>query len=361
MADSPTARPVTTPGQPHTGNWPLTGPGPTEHGRQTLLRVRVATLFILVALALVPPVAMALDKPYLITLINRAVIYALAAMALDLVMGYGRMVSFGHGAFLGIGAYTVGILSTHSMFAEPFAFGWVGSNEALVVWPLAMLVAASYALLVGALSLRTTGVYFIMVTLAFGQLVYYFFISLQKYGGEDGLSMWARNTLLGVDLHDRTLFYYVCLTLLVISTWVLIRMVRSRFGRVLEGSRQNEERMRALGYKPYAYKLMAFVVSGALVGLAGALLANHTEFVSPELMHWSRSGMLMVIVLLGGLSSLVGPIYGALILLMLEEILVAYTPHWQIVLGPILILAVLFFRGGVFGMLSGLRGARRHD
>ena len=319
-------------------------------------RPTLATMAVLMVLVLLPPVAMALDRPYLVTLVNRAVIYALAAMALDLIMGYGRMVSFGHGAFLGLGAYTVGILSTHDMMMDPFLLGWTGSNEALLVWPLAMLVAASYALFVGLLSLRTSGVYFIMITLAFSQLVYYFFISLSTYGGEDGLSMWARNSLGGIDLADRVTFYYVCAGLLVGTLALLGAMVRSRFGRVIQGCRQNERRMRALGYKPYVYKLTVFVISGALVGLAGALIANHTEFVSPELMHWSRSGMLMVIVLLGGLSSLVGPIYGALILLTLEEVLVAYTPHWQIVLGPLLILAVLFFRGGVFGFLSGRRG-----
>ncbi|WP_253478525.1 branched-chain amino acid ABC transporter permease [Natronocella acetinitrilica] len=323
-------------------------------------RATFATVAVLLGLLLLPPVAMALEKPYLITLVNRAVIYALAAMALDLIMGYGRLVSFGHGAFLGLGAYTVGILSTHDMMMDPFIAGWTGSNEALLVWPLAMAVAAAYALFVGVLSLRTSGVYFIMITLAFAQLVYYFFISLSTYGGEDGLSMWARNTLAGVDLGDRVTFYYVCMSLLIVVLWGLSRLVNSRFGRVIQGCRQNEQRMRALGYRPFGYKLTVFVISGALVGLAGALIANHTEFVSPELMHWSRSGMLMVIVLLGGLCSLVGPIYGALILLMLEEVLVAYTPHWQIVLGPILILAVLFFRGGVYGALSGRRGGQHH-
>ncbi len=214
--------------------------------------------------------------------------------------------------------------------------------------------------MVGALSLRTSGVYFIMITLAFGQLVYYFFTSLGAYGGQDGLPLWARNALAGVDLGERVHFYYVCVALLLAALWFLARVVRSRFGRVLEGCRQNERRMRALGFQPFGYKLAAFVLSGAITGLAGALIANHSEFVSPALMHWSRSGQLMVIVLLGGLASLVGPIYGALLLLLLEEVLVAFTPHWQIVLGPVLILAVLFFRGGVFAALSGRRPGGGH-
>lgn len=323
-------------------------------------RSRLATAAVLLALALVPPAALLLDRPYLVTLVNRAVIYALAAMALDLVMGYGRLVSFGHGAFVGLGAYTVGILGTHELLGEPLIGGWAGSNEAFLVWPLAMVAAALYALIMGALSLRTAGVYFIMITLAFGQLAYYFFISLSAYGGRTGLPLWVRNDVAGLDLSAPATFYYVCLGLLALVLWGLGRVVRSRFGRVLEGCRQNERRMRALGFRPYLYQLAAFVLSGALAGLAGALIANHTEFVSPALMHWSRSGQLMVIVLLGGLATLVGPIYGALALLMLEEILIAYTPHWQIVLGPLLILAVLFFRGGLFGALAGRRAGGGH-
>lgn len=323
-------------------------------------RPRLATAAVLLALALVPPAAALLDRPYLVTLVNRAVIYALAAMALDLVMGYGRLVSFGHGAFLGIGAYVVGILGTHELLGEPLLWGWAGSNEALLVWPLAMMAAAAYGLVVGALSLRTAGVYFIMITLAFGQLAFYFFVSLSAYGGNDGLALWVRNDIAGLDLSVPATFYYVCIGVLAVVLWALGRIVRSRFGRVLEGCRQNERRMRALGFRPYAYQLAAFVLSGALTGLAGALIANHTEFVSPALMHWSRSGELMVIVLLGGLATLVGPIYGALALLVLEEVLVAYTPHWRIVLGPLLILAVLFFRGGLFGALAGRRAGGGH-
>lgn len=309
-----------------------------------------------VALALVPLLAWAVDYVYLTTLVNHALIYALAAMALDFIMGYGRLVSFGHAAFFGLGAYTVGILSTHFMQATPFLFGWNGSNEALLVWPLAMAVSGFYALLVGLISLRTSGIYFIMITLAFAQMVYYFFVSLSAYGGLTGLSIWVRNNVAGVDvLASDTYFYYVCLALLLVAWWLLTRIINSRFGRVLQGCRQNERRMRALGYRTYGYKLTAFVISGAVTGLAGALIANHTGYVSPGLMHWTQSGDFIIIVLLGGLTSLIGPIYGAIVLLLLEETLVTVTAHWQVILGPILILVVLFFRGGLYGVLTGVK------
>ncbi|MDN3519501.1 branched-chain amino acid ABC transporter permease [Aquisalimonas lutea] len=323
---------------------------------ETNKRATFLTLGVLAFLAILPPVALALDRPYMVTLANRMLVYALAAVALDLVMGYGRMVSFGHAAFLGLGAYTVGILHHHDVMMTPFLFGWAGSNEALLAWPLAMLVAAGYALLVGAISLRTGGVYFIMITLAFAQMVFFFFVSLIAYGGRDGLVMFSRNSVAGTDiLGSRVVLYYVCLGCLVAVLAFLVMVVRSRFGRIIEGCRQNEQRMRALGYKPFVYKLTAFVLSGALAGLAGALLANHSEFVSPDFLSWESSGLLMVMVLLGGLSTLVGPIYGALTLFALEEVLVAYTPHWQLVLGPVLILAVLFFKGGLYGWMTGKR------
>ncbi|WP_440997223.1 branched-chain amino acid ABC transporter permease [Arhodomonas sp. SL1] len=321
--------------------------------RSFLGRAPLTTAALLLALAALPPVAEAVGNPFLITMVNRALIYALAAVALDLVMGYGRLVSFGHAAFFGLGAYTVAILSTHAMQGLPLVGEWVGSNEALVAWPLAMAISGLYALVVGLISLRTSGVYFIMITLAFGQLVYYLFISLQGYGGEDGLPLWLRNTLGGVELGDAMGFYYLCLGLLVAVWALLTRVVGSRFGRVIRGCRQNERRMRALGYRPLPYKLTAFVLSGAITGLAGALIANHQEYVSPSLMAWHQSGQFMIIVLLGGLSTLVGPIYGALALLVLEEVLVSFTAHWQLFLGPLLILVVLFFRGGLYGALSG--------
>lgn len=322
--------------------------------RNALQPVLVAALPIV--LALVPVAAALAGNTYLVTRLSHALIYALAALALDFIMGYGRLVSFGHAAFFGLGGYTVGILSMHHMQDVPLIFGWAGSNEALLVWPLAMAVGGLYALLVGVISLRTSGIYFIMITLAFSQMIYYLFVSLPTYGGLTGLSIWLRNTVAGADLlADSRYFYYLCLGLLLATWWLLARIVDSRFGRVLQGCRQNERRMRALGYRTYAYKLTAFVISGALTGLAGALIANHTGYVSPGLMHWSVSGEFIVIVLLGGLTSLIGPIYGAIALLLFEESLVSLTEHWQIILGPVLVLVVLFFRGGLYGSLTGHR------
>lgn len=308
---------------------------------------------LVLALLTLPPLADLFGNPFLVTMVNRALIFALAAVALDFVMGYGRLVSFGHAAFFGLGAYTVGILSTHAMQDLPLLGNWMGSNEALVVWPLAMLMGGLYALIVGLISLRTSGVYFIMITLAFGQLVFFAFISLSSYGGEDGLALWDRNTLFGLSLHGQYHFYYLCLGVLLAAWYLLHRLVHSRFGRVLQGSRQNELRMRALGYNPFPYRLLAFVISGALTGLAGALLANNNEFVDPSLLSWMQSGNFLVIVLLGGIGSLIGPIYGALALLLMEEVLISITEHWQIILGPLLILVVLFFRGGIQQALTG--------
>ncbi|NLO81328.1 MAG: branched-chain amino acid ABC transporter permease [Xanthomonadaceae bacterium] len=314
-------------------------------------RARFATVMLLLLLALIPPLAVLTENPFLVTMFSRALIFALAAVALDLVMGYGRMVSFGHAAFFALGAYTVGILSTHAMQDLPLAFGWTGSNEALLAWPLAMLISGLYALLVGLISLRTSGVYFIMITLAFAQLIYFIVISLSQYGGQDGLALWGRNTLAGVALEDPISFYYACFGLLLAVLYLLRRLVGSRFGRVIEASRQNDVRLRALGIDPFRYRLTAFVISGALTGLAGALLANNSEFVDPTLASWMQSGNFLVIVLLGGIGSLIGPVYGALALLLMEELLIALTEHWQIILGPLLILVALFFRGGIYGAL----------
>ncbi|HEX5513178.1 MAG TPA: branched-chain amino acid ABC transporter permease [Gammaproteobacteria bacterium] len=318
-----------------------------------LRRSTLAAGALLIVLALIPPIAVLFDNPFLITMVNRALIFALAAVALDFIMGYGRMVSFGHAAFFGLGAYTVGILSTHAAQDLPLLFGWAGTNEALLSWLLAMLVSGLYALIVGVISLRTSGVYFIMITLAFAQLVFFGFISLSQYGGQDGLALWGRNTLGGFALDDQVGFYYLCFGLLLAALYLLYRIVNSRFGRVIQGSRQNELRMRALGFDPFRYRLIAFVISGALTGLAGALLANNNEFVDPSLVSWMQSGNFLVIVLLGGISSLVGPIYGALALLLMEEVLISITEHWQIILGPLLVLVVLFFQGGIYGALRG--------
>jgi branched-chain amino acid transport system permease protein len=228
-----------------------------------------------------------------------------------------------------------------------------GTESALVAWPVAVLVAALLALVIGAICLRTVGMHFIMITLAFAQMLYFLFVSLGQYGGEDGLSLWGRSRLPFLDLGEDVCFYYTCLTLLVGFLFLARRIVDSRFGMVIRGIKQNPGRMGALGFPTYRYRLAVFVIAAAGAGLAGALIANQTEFVSPGLFHWTRSGEILVMVILGGIGTLYGPVLGAATLLLMEEILSVYTEYWMVFLGPFLILVVLFARRGVYGMLAG--------
>ncbi|MDH3228685.1 MAG: branched-chain amino acid ABC transporter permease [Alphaproteobacteria bacterium] len=321
-----------------------------------LTRRQSVHLGTLLALLLLPPMALALDEPFYISLASRILIYGLAAASLDLILGFGGMASFGHAAFFGTGGYVVGILFVHGFEGSDFLGLVPGTDSALVAWPLATLVAGLLALVIGAVSLRTGGVYFIMITLAFAQMLYFFFVSLETYGGDDGLSMYGRSRIPGVDLSADATFYYVCLAVLLLFLGLGQRLVGSRFGMVILGVRENERRMAALGFPTYRYKLACFSISGAAAGLAGALIANQTEFVSPALMHWTRSGEIMVMVILGGMGTLLGPVFGAAAFLLLEEVLSTWTEHWMVVLGPVLIFVVLFARRGIYGWLVG-RGA----
>jgi branched-chain amino acid transport system permease protein len=320
--------------------------------------VVIAVLMLL--LVAVPVYAAVTANAFLVTLFTRVIILGMAATSLNLILGYGGMVSFGHAVYLGIGGYAVGILAQE------------GASSGFLQWPVAILVSALFALLVGALSLRTRGVYFIMITLAFAQLVYYFGVGLDRYGGDDGLTIRRRSQFAGLlNLSDRAQFYYLCLALLVVTIYLVARLVNSRFGMVIQGARSNDRRMRAIGFPTFRYRLTAFVIAGAICGLAGALLANHTGFISPATMHWTRSGDLIVMVVLGGMGSAFGPLIGAVALLSLEEALpvlirVVASPlfgdaalrmaeYWQIVLGPLFLLVVLFARGGIDGLLAGAR------
>ena len=327
---------------------------PAGHWRRPLL----LGLGLLSLLAL-PAVAGTLGEGYLVSLVSRILIYALAAVSLDLILGYGGMISLGHAAFFGIGAYVTAILSFHaaegSLLTEwPLALP--GSDDLLVILPLVILVSALFAAVIGAFSLRTEGMYFIMITLAFAQMFYYLFVSLEGYGGDDGLSLDQRNRLPGLDLGDDVSFYYLCLGLLLGFLYLSRRLVESRFGQVIQGVRGNRRRMQALGYPAFRYQLACFTIAGAGAGVAGMLIANQTEFVSPGLMHWTRSGEILIMVLLGGMGTLVGPILGAFTLLLMEEVLSAYTEHWMVLLGPFLVLLVLYARHGLYGLLFG-RGA----
>jgi branched-chain amino acid transport system permease protein len=308
-------------------------------------------------LVILPAIAYAAGNTYTITLLQRILIFALAAVSLDLILGIGGMVSFGHAAYFGLGAYVVGILNVHFVSGEPLLGIIPGTNLAAIAWPAAILISAIAALAFGALSLRTSGVHFIMITLAFAQMLYFFFVSLKIYGGDDGLSMRRRNLLGDLNLRDELTFYYVCLALLAICTYLGYRLVNSRFGRIIQGARQNERRMAALGVATYRYKLVCFVIAGAAAGLAGALMANQARFVSPDLLHWTRSGEIMIMVILGGVGTLFGPILGAALLILLETVLTSMTEHWMVILGPVLVLIVLFARRGVWGLLVG-KGTR---
>jgi branched-chain amino acid transport system permease protein len=280
---------------------------------------------------------------FVLTLFTRIVIFALAAASLNLIMGYGGMTSFGHAAYLGIGGYAVGIL----------AFEGVGSG--FIQWPVALAASALFALVIGALSLRTRGVYFIMITLAFAQMAYYVASGLARYGADDGLTIYKRSDFGGlINLSNRVQFYYLCLGCLLGGIYLIWRIVNSRFGMVIQGLRSNEARMRAIGFPVTRYRLACFVIAGTLCGLAGALLANNTDFVSPAVMFWTRSGDLMVMVILGGMGSLFGPVIGAIVYLVLEEFLSQLTEYWALIMGPLLLLIVLFGRGGIVGLLGRL-------
>ncbi|MFJ5369479.1 branched-chain amino acid ABC transporter permease [Bosea sp. CER48] len=308
---------------------------------------RLAPLVILGLLALLP-VATTLGLPsHWLTLVTRAMIFAIAALSLDLILGVGGLVSFGHAAFIGIGAYGAGILITE------------GRTELLIALPLILIVCAAFAAVTGYVSLRTRGVAFIMITLAFGQMAFYFAQALSAYGGDDGLTLYEKSTFLGREIFaNRTGFYYIALGTLAGCYWLARRLVASRFGRVLRASRENSVRVTVTGYDVDHVRLGAYIISGMMAGLSGFLLANQTDFVSPAFMSWQRSGELIFMVVLGGVGSLYGAIVGAIALLAVEDVLSALTQNWKAIFGPMIVLFVLFTRGGIAGMAARLGGRR---
>jgi branched-chain amino acid transport system permease protein len=312
----------------------------------------VVPALVLLLFAVLPLLTQALDQRYLMSIGTRIVIWSIAAVSLNMILGYGGLVSFGHAAFFGLGGYTVGILS-----AEGITSGWVQ-------WPLALAICAGWAAIVGALSLRTRGVYFLMITLAFAQLVYYVSSGLEAYGADDGLNI-GRSRFPGlIDLRDKASFYWLCFAILCGTLWFCHRLAHSRFGTVLQGTRSNELRMQALGFPVFRYRLAAFVISGVFGGLSGILLANDGAYVSPAMMSWMKSGDLIVIVVLGGIGALFGPLWGAIAFFALEEFLKplldlvhkGWGDYWQIAFGPLLVLVALYARGGIDSLLG-----RRHD
>jgi branched-chain amino acid transport system permease protein len=305
------------------------------------------TVALLLAAGLFPLVMEALGQPFYISFGARVLIYAIAAASLNLVLGYGGMVSFGHAAFFGAGAYAVAILAAE------------GLRSAWIAWPIAVATASLAAFVIGAISLRTRGVYFIMITLAFAQMMYYVFVSLQEYGGDDGLSLRGRSTIgFGLELTNDLVWYYLVLGLLAAVLYFLRRLIHSRFGRVIQAIRENEVRSEAIGYPVYRYKLICFVISGALAGLAGALLVNQMNYVGPGVLHWIQSGTLMIMVILGGVGRFWGGPLGAATLLTLEEMLSGspllgeYAMHWQLPVGVVLLAIVLFAPQGIAGLIE---------
>jgi branched-chain amino acid transport system permease protein len=305
----------------------------------------VAALVLLAGVALAYPFVMrALDADFYISVASRIMIFGIAATSLNLILGYGGLVSFGHAAFVGIGAYTVGIL-----IHEGLPNGWFG-------FAAAMAIAAAAAAAIGAVSLRTRGVYFIMITLAFAQMLFYLVNSMKAYGGDEGLNIRRRSDFgFGLNLKDDLTFYFVVLAFLVLALVLVHRIMASRFGRVVLAMRDDDARAEALGFPTFRYKLVLFVIGGALGGLAGALMVNQQNYVNPNVLHWTQSGTLMVMVILGGVGTLWGGVLGAAGLLLLEEVVAAYTVHWQFYVGWVLLAVVLFAPRGLVGLLARLR------
>jgi branched-chain amino acid transport system permease protein len=323
--------------------------------RQMLASLRTArglvALAVLLLLAVLPLLTEAFDQRYLLSIGTRIVIWAIAAISLNMILGYGGLVSFGHAVFFGVGGYTVGILDHH------------GVPNGLVQWPLALVFSALWAMLVGALSLRTRGLYFIMITLAFAQLVFYISTGLAEYGGDDGLNI-SRSRFPGlIDLRNKATFYWLCFALMCATLWFCGRFANSRFGLVIRGAKANDLRMTALGFPVFRYRLAAFTLSGAFGGLSGILLANEGAYISPAMMSWVKSGDLIVIVVLGGMGTLFGPVWGTIAFFALEESLKplldlarkGWGEYWMIVFGPLLVLIALYARGGIDSLLG-----RRH-
>jgi branched-chain amino acid transport system permease protein len=316
-------------------------------------RETVINLIIGLLLLGLPLIAANMGEPFYVTLATRVVVLALAAVGLNLALGLGGLLSFGHAAFFGLGGYVAGILATHAFNAEPLFAGIPGTTSMPVIWLVAVMVAGLVALPIGVISLRTTGVYFIMITLAFAQMIYYFAISWPAYGGEDGLSIYVRNAFPGVNTAQPLPYFLICFAVLM-ATLLLFRLVEgSRFGSALQGARQNGVRLAAVGIQPFQIRLVAFTLSAMITGLAGALYADLNRFVGPSMLSWHMSGELMVLIILGGKGRLFGPVAGAMIFICLEYVLGGITERWQFFLGLILLGIVLFARGGFLGLVSG--------
>ena len=296
---------------------------------------------LLLLLAVAPFVFQWIDQPFYLDLLSRGLILAIAVVSLNLILGFGGMVSLGHAAYIGIGAYCVGIASYYDFYS-----GWLHLA-------LALGVSGLFALFTGAVSLRTRGVYFIMITMAFSQMAYFIFLSLEEYGADDGLVIYSRSEFPDwMSMDSATGLYYWIFTLLLLSMLLINRLVDSRFGRVIVGSKFNEQRMQALGFNTYRYRLTCYVISAMICSLAGMLLGNFAGFISPDMISWARSGELIFMVIIGGVATLFGPLVGTIVFVMLEQFLSAITVYWHLIFGVLLVALVLFGKGGIHGWLS---------
>lgn len=314
--------------------------------RETLLDLILFALLIAVGLG-----AYFMGQAYTVSLVTKVAIFGLAGVGLNLALGYGGMVSFGHAAFFGIGGYVTAILASHAASGQPLLFGLPGTTFMPYIWLAALGVAALAGLVIGAMSLRTSGVYFIMVTLAFAQMLYYLALSWPAYGGEDGLSFYVRNKFPGLNTFAPIQFFAICTSLLALGLLLSALITRSRFGLALQAARQNRMRLMSAGIRPFPVLLVAFVISAAICGLAGSLYAELNRFVSPAMMSWHMSGEIMVFVILGGVGRLCGPIAGAAMFILLEQVMGGLTEYWLAGVGLLLLVIVLFAPGGLLGLI----------
>ncbi len=302
----------------------------------------------LVVLAVVPVALFYAGEIFWIDIFTRLVILAIAGTSLYLLLGVAGLPSFGHAAYLGLGAYAVGI-PVH--YATMGGAEWLASYNGWWQFSLAILVSALFALVTGAISLRTRGVHFIMITMAFSQMIYYALISLEEYGADDGLSVYSPSEFPPLLLDNPIHLYGICFGSLLLVLYVVHRLQHSRFGRVLQAAKQNETRVLASGVNPFKYRLLAYVMAGVIAGYAGALMANFSLFISPDMVEWSRSGELMFMIILGGSQHILGPLVGSSLFILLEFVLSRWSIYWHLPFGIILLLVVLFGRGGIIGML----------
>lgn len=327
-----------------------------------MIHERYLNAGVMLLIIMIPAWAYFADEPFTITLMTRAAIFALAAVGLNIALGLGGLVSFGHAAFFGMGGYVMGILAHHAQTYTPmieFPLLIEGTKSMPLVWLLTLFLSGALAWVIGVLSLRTSGVYFIMITLAFAQMMFFFSISWSAYGGEDGLSIYVRNGFPGLNTLDPIQFFLIAFTILCAALFLYARLAKSSFGLALNAARQSPQRVETVGLNTQRLRLVAFVISGAITGLAGALFADLNRFVSPTMFSWQLSGEIMVFIIIGGVGRLFGPVVGALVFVALEHFLGGLSEFWHIYLGLLLLVIVLFGRGGIIGLICGRE--RAHD